>query len=162
MNRVIIIGPGGAGKSTFSRKLAEITKLPLYNLDNIYWNENKEHITREEFNEELEKILKEDKWIIDGDYGRTYEIRIKRADTIYFLDYSLETCLNGVSSRIGTKRADCPFIETEFDEEFKEWIINWPKNKRPIVIELLEKYNDKNIIIFKNRKEAEEYLNNFK
>lgn len=159
MNRVIIIGPGGAGKSTFSRKLAEITKLPLYNLDNIYWNETKEHITREEFNEELEKILKEDKWIIDGDYGRTYEIRIKRADTIYFLDYSLETCLNGVSSRIGTKRADCPFIETEFDEEFKEWIINWPKNKRPIVIELLEKYNDKNIIIFKNRKEAEEYLN---
>ena len=159
MNRVIIIGPGGAGKSTFSRKLAEMTKLPLYNLDNIYWNENKEHITREEFNEELEKILKEDKWIIDGDYGRTYEIRIKRADTIYFLDYSLETCLNGVSSRIGTKRADCPFIETEFDEEFKEWIINWPKNKRPIVIELLEKYNDKNIIIFKNRKEAEEYLN---
>lgn len=56
MNRVIIIGPGGAGKSTFSRKLAEITKLPLYNLDNIYWNENKEHITREEFNENLKKF----------------------------------------------------------------------------------------------------------
>lgn len=159
MNRVIIIGPGGAGKSTFSRKLAEITKLPLYNLDNIYWKENKEHITREEFNEKLEEILKKDKWIIDGDYGRTYEIRIKFADTIYFLDYSLETCLNGVSSRIGTKREDCPFIETEFDEEFREWIINWPKNKRPIVIDLLEKYNDKNIIIFKNRKESEEYLN---
>lgn len=158
MNKIMVIGPSGAGKSTFSRILAKKLNIPLYPLDNIFWNEKKEHISRDEFDSRLGEILKENKWVIDGDYSRTYEVRMKQADTIFFMDFSLETCLHGVESRVGTKREDCPFIENEFDEEFRKWIIDWFDKTRPGTLSLLSKYNDKNIIVFKSREESDKYL----
>ena len=161
--RIIIIGPSGAGKSTLSRKLRDILHLPLYHLDNIFWKEDRSHISREEFDDKLNVILKEDNWIIDGDYSRTYEIRIEASNTIIFLDYPLELCLKGVEDRIGTKREDIPWVEDIFDPDFREWIINWFKETRPKIIELLEKYqNDKNIIILHNRDEADLFLEKLK
>ena len=161
MNKVIVIGPGGAGKSYFSTQLAKYTNLPLYHLDNVFWHEDRTHIERSEFDEELSDILKKDRWIIDGDYSRTYEIRMEYCDTIYFLDFSLEDSLKGVESRIGKKRDDIPFIDYEFDPEFKEWIKRWFIEKRPKLIELLGKYKDKTIIVLKNKEEVNNYLDNF-
>ena len=158
MKKIIVIGPSGAGKSEFSRKLNRLLNVPLYHLDNIFWNKDKTHITRDEFDIRLNEILKNDEWIIDGDYSRTYDIRIQNADTIFFLNYDLKTCLNGVESRIGTKREDIPWVEEEFDPSFKEWIINWFNDTLPKVKFLLEKYKNKNIVIFKNRNEANDYL----
>lgn len=147
----------------FSKQLANITNLPLYHLDNIFWKEDRTHISREEFDERLLEILTKDSWIIDGDYSRTYEIRMKYADTIYFLDFPLEVALQGVESRIGKPRSDIPWKEDIFDPEFKEWIINWYKDKRPWVIHLVDKYKtNKKIIVFKSRKEMNDYLNSLK
>ena len=162
MNKIVVIGPSGAGKSTFSRKLSSKLNISLYHLDNIFWNKDKTHISREEFDIKLNELLKRDSYIIDGDYSRTYEIRMKNSDTIFFFNFSLEDSLNGASNRVGTYRTDCPFIENEFDPEFKEFLINWQIETRPKVLELLEKYKDKNIIIFNNRDEKEEYINNLK
>ena len=120
-----MIGPGGSGKSYFSKELSQILDIPVYHLDNIFWNKDKTHISSEEFDLKLNEILKEESFIIDGDYSRTYEIRMKNSDTIFFLIFSLEDSLNGASSRVGTYRTDCPFIETEFDPEFKEFLIKW-------------------------------------
>ena len=159
MERIIIIGPGGAGKSEMSRKLRDILNLPLYHLDNIFWKEDKTHVSKEEFDIKLNELLSKDKWIIEGDYSRTLETRMKKADTVIFLDYSLEVCLSGVENRIGKPRPDIPWVEDEFDPEFKEWIINWFKNKKPIVLELLEKYKDsKNIIVLHSRKEGDIFV----
>ena len=158
-NKIMIVGPSGAGKSCFSKKLADILKLPLYHLDNIWWKEDKTHISREDFDGELYKILKNDKWIIDGDYSRTYEMRMNACDTIIFLDYPLDLCLAGAKERIGKKRDDLPWIEDELDAEFKEWIINWQKDTLPKLELLLDKYKEtKEIYIFKTRNEANEYL----
>ena len=157
MNRIMIIGPSGAGKSELSRKLNKITKLPLYHLDNIFWNSDKTHISHEEFDKKLSEILRNDKWIIDGNYSRTYELRMDKADTI--INYPLEVCLEGVNNRIGKKRDDLPWIEEEFDPEFKDWIINWFREELPKTKELLNKYKDsKNIIILESRKDADEFL----
>lgn len=159
INKVIVIGPGGAGKSEMSRKLRDILHLPLYHLDNIFWKEDVTHISREEFDVKLLEILKKDKWIIDGDYSRTYEIRMKEAELIIYLDYSLEVCLKGVENRIGKTRGDIPFIEHEFDPEFREWIINWFKDKRPMVIDLLNKYkNKKEIVVLHTREEGDQFI----
>ena len=159
MNRVIIIGPSGAGKSEMSRKLQEILNLPLYHLDNIFWKEDRTHITREEFDGKLNELLSKDKWIIDGDYSRTYETRMQRADTIVFLDYPLEVCLKGVESRIGKPRPDIPWKEDVFDLEFKQWIIDWFKNTRPWVLHLINKYqNSKDIVILHSREEGDAFV----
>ena len=158
MKKIIVIGPGGSGKSYFSKELSQILNIPVFHLDNIFWNKNKTHISKEEFDVRLNEILNEESYIIDGDYSRTYEIRMKNSDTIFFFNFSLEDSLKGAASRVGSYRTDCPFIEDEFDPEFKEFLINWQIETRPIVLELLEKYKNKNIIVFNNREEKEKYI----
>ena len=155
MKRIIVIGPNGSGKSELSRKLGDILELPLYHLDNIWWKEDKTHISRDEFDSILSNILKEDEWIIDGDYSRTYETRIKACDTIILLDYPLDVCLNGVASRIGKERNDIPWVEKELDHGLVDSINSWFKEKRPMLLDLLNQYgNNKNILILKNRDES--------
>ena len=158
MNKVIIIGCPGSGKSTFARKLAEKTGLPLYYLDMLNWNADKTTVSKEIFDKRLCTVLEEDKWIIDGNYSRTMEMRFKSCDTVFFLDYPVEVCIDGIKSRFGKPRPDMPWIETEEDEEFINFIRNYNVCNRPKVVELLEKYKNKNIIIFNNRYEAEDYL----
>ena len=81
MKRVIVLGSPGAGKSTFARKLRDRTGLPLYYLDKIWHLPDRTHISREAFDEKLADILKTDQWIIDGNYRRTIEMRLKCCDT---------------------------------------------------------------------------------
>lgn len=163
MSKIIVIGCPGAGKSTFSRKLSEVTGIKLYYLDMLWHKPDKTHISREEFDIELEKIMANESWIIDGNYTRTLESRLKECDTAFLLDYPLEICLEGATSRIGKERVDMPWTEDEFDEEFKQYIIDFSKDNLPVIYELLDKYRDtKKIIIFKLRKEADDYLENIK
>ena len=161
MKKILVIGPSGAGKSEFSRKLQKILNLPLYHLDNIFWKEDKTHVSRDEFDKQLSVILKQDEWIIDGDYSRTYEMRMNASDTIIFLNYPIELCLKSVELRVGKERSDIPWVEEEFDPEFKEWIINWFKDKLPKTKALIEEYkNKKTIFEFKTREDANIFLNN--
>lgn len=163
MKKVIVIGSPGAGKSTFARKIRDKTGFPLFYLDMIWHKPDKTNITRENFDKELEKIFKKDAWIIDGNYLRTLEMRLKMCDTVFFLDYPLEVCLEGASSRIGTEREDLPWEETEFDEEFRQYIVDFPKEQLPQMYELLEKYKqEKEWIIFRNREEADRFWEEFK
>ena len=97
MKRIIIIGSPGAGKSTFSRNLRDRSGLPLYHLDNIWHQPDRTTISREEFDEKLLAILAKESWIIDGNYSRTLELRLKYCDTVFLLDYPLEVCLAGVN-----------------------------------------------------------------
>lgn len=159
MLKIIIIGSPGSGKSTFARKLRDITNLPLYYLDMLWHKKDRTNISREEFDEKLEKILKKDKWIIDGNYQRTIEMRLKECDTVFLMYYPLEVCLSGAEERVGKKREDLPWIEEKVDEEFKQIIVDFSKNKLPQIYKLLEKYQqNKNIVIFKSREEADNYI----
>lgn len=159
MLKVIIIGSPGAGKSTFARKLSDKTGLPLYYLDMLWHRPDQTNISREAFDARLGQIIQTDTWIIDGNYQRTLEIRLKECDTVFLMDFPLEICLAGAKSRIGKKREDLPWIESEFDEEFRQWIIDFPRTHLPEIYEMLKKYQEKtNIVIFKSREEADDYL----
>ncbi len=140
MDKVVVIGSPGSGKSTFARKLRDRTNLPLYYLDMIWHKPDQTNISREDFDMKLKKVMKRSRWIIDGNYQRTLEIRLKKCDTIFLLDLPLSDCLKGAKSRIGKQREDLPWIENELDEEFKQWIIDFPKNQLPQIYELLEKF----------------------
>ena len=159
MKKVIVIGCPGAGKSTFARSLQQKTGLPLFYLDMLNWNCDKTTVSKEIFLDRLNSVLSENEWIIDGNYASTIKLRMSACDTVFFLDYAPEVCLSGIKERRGKPRPDMPWIETEDDEEFLEFIKNYNTRNRPEVIGLLRQHNDKNIIVFNNRKEAELYLN---
>ena len=158
MKKVIVIGCPGSGKSTFSKALSDKTGLPLYHLDIIWHKPDKTNISREEFDSRLSEILDRDEWIIDGNYNRTLDVRFEKCDTVFLLDFPCEICLSGVENRIGKKRDDMPWVETEFDPEFKQWILDFNKDKLPHIYELIDKHADKDIIIFKTREEMNNYL----
>ena len=162
MNKVIVIGCPGAGKSTFSRTLHELTGLPLYHLDLLYWNSDKTTVRKEVFIERLQDVIALDKWIIDGNYGSTMEMRIKECDTVFFLDFPVEVCIDGIRQRQGKPRPDMPWIETEDDNEFIEFVKNYNSQSRPKLMELLKKYDKKDIVIFKSRKSADDFLSNMR
>lgn len=158
MKKVLVIGCPGSGKSTFSRALHKATGLPLYHLDMLNWNADQTTVPRQVFLERLNRVIQEDSWIIDGDYGSTMELRMDACDTVFFLDYPVEVCLDGVMGRKGQPRSDMPWIETGEDEDFLQFIREYNSVSRPVVLELLQKYAGKSIFVFSCRSEAEIYL----
>ncbi len=158
--KAIIIGCPGSGKTTFANKLTDKTKTELYYLDKIWHLPDKTNVSREEFDRKLAEILEKPEWIIDGNYQRTLETRMKVCDTVIFFDLPTEVCLGGVIRRIGKARPEMPWIETELDPEFREQIETFSTKERPQIYELLEKYKQgREIYVFKSRTEADEFLN---
>ena len=161
MKRVIIIGCPGAGKSTFARKIAAKTGLPLHYLDMIWHRADRTVIGREEFDRQLDKLLKEDEWIIDGNYARTLPKRLVYCDTVFFLDIPLEVCIEGAKSRLGKERVDMPWVDYELDPEFLQWIIDFPRDVVPEIERHLKNF-DKTIIRFHSRTEADNFIESLK
>ncbi len=160
MKKIIVIGCPGSGKSTFSRALHDRTGIPLFHLDMMYWNADRTTVEKAVFRARLGSVLAQDVWIIDGNYASTMEWRLQACDTVFFLDYPLAVCLNGIRSRKGKARPDMPWTEAENEEdlEFMEFIENYRSVSRPTVLALLKKYDHKNIFIFRDRDEADEFL----
>lgn len=158
MKKVIVIGCPGSGKSTFSKALSKITGLPLVHLDMLFWNADKTTVAKDVFLDRVTEAMRKEEWIIDGNYASSLEMRIKECDTVFFLDYSLDVCLDGIRERRGEPRDDMPWIETEDDPEFIDFVKSFETKSRPHIIEILNKFSDRNINVFKKRYDADKYL----
>ena len=157
-NRILVLGCSGSGKSTLARALAAKTELPLVHLDNVWWRADGTHISREDFDRALETLLRGEKWIMDGDYSRTYEVRVRAADTVIFLDYPKDVCMAGITARVGQKRSDMPWTESALDQELVALVQSYRRDNRPQLLSLLQKYPEKQSLIFTARQEAERWL----
>jgi len=158
MKKVAIIGSGGSGKSTFSRRLGEKLNLPVYHLDTLYWKPGWSKTPAEEWINKLKTLCKNESWIIDGNYKNTLDIRLNACDTVIFLDVNRFKCIYRVIKRTITSKTRPDMAqgcEERFNMEFIKFLWDYPKKTRPIVVEKLNTIVDsKNIIIAKSGKQA--------
>jgi len=164
MKRILIIGSGGAGKSTLAIKLAKNLSLPLVHLDCLFWKPGWVQRDKGEFRETLETVLEQPTWIIDGNFGSTMARRFEYADTIIFLNLPTLTCLYGIFSRYFQYRKQSRPDMTEgnnerIDLEFFLYVLFYNRQRRPLILSRLNKIgSDKKTIILRSRKEIKAFL----
>ncbi len=158
MEKVMIIGSPGAGKSTLARALRDRLDLPLYPLDLLYWNSDRTHVSREVFVQRLTQVLQQRRFIVDGNYSATAEMRLAVCDTVILLDYPPEICLGGIASRKGKKREDLPWVEEEEDEAFLRFVAAFREEQLPNLLQLLSKAKGKRLLHFTSREETQQWL----
>jgi adenylate kinase family enzyme len=139
MRRVMVIGCGGAGKSTFAARLARVAGLPLVHLDSVYWHPGWVRTPPDEWAETVRRLAARECWVIDGNYSGTMDIRAAAADTVIFLDVPRRVCLwRALKRRVqhhGHTRPDMTDGCVErIDAEFVRWIWSYPKTRRPRIL----------------------------
>ncbi len=164
MNKILILGPCGAGKSTFSQKLSHILNIPVLHLDKLFWKPGWVMTDPSQWNSLLKKKLKKNTWIMDGNYGDTLDIRLPEADTVIFLNFSRYLCVWRVIKRIitsyGRTRPDMGEGCTErWDWGFIKYVWNFPKHEKPRVFTKLKKHQDDiNILTFNSPSALNKFL----
>lgn len=163
--RLLIIGSPGAGKSTLGRQLSTYLNLPLVHLDQLFWHPNWIPSSPDEFEQRLLDTLRKPHWIMDGNYGRTLDLRLPFADGVIFLDYPTEVCLQSALDRMaqyqGRSRPDMPEgCEERYDEEFMDYIRTFQTAKRPDLMKSLATVTCP-VWIFTSREELRHWLSTF-
>lgn len=164
----MIIGGNGSGKTTFAKELSNRLKLPLIHLDVLYWRDNWQNVSNDEFDELLLEEVIKPKWIIDGNVGRTMPLRLKYCDTVIYMDFYSLICVYGIIKRIikyyGKSRPDmggyCPERFDKAKLEFLKSVWNFNKSHRKRYYDIIGSVNGLEIIILKNRKQVREFLKN--
>ena len=163
MRRVVVVGSGGSGKSTFSTELGRVTRLPVIHLDREYWRSGWEEPSKDEWNARVAELLARESWIMDGNFGGTREMRMRAADTLIFLDLPRRVCLYRILKRTlkyyGRSRPDMTEGCSErLDLEFILWVWNYKSRSRKRLLAELESVGDKHVIILKNQQQVSEFL----
>jgi adenylate kinase family enzyme len=164
MKKVLVIGPGGAGKSTFANRLGESLNIEVIHLDKFYWRPGWIDTPKPEWAETVSKLLRRDAWIMDGNYSGTLDIRFKECDTVIFLDMPRTLCLWRVLKRALMYRNKSRPDMTEGCHEklsldFMLWIWNYRRRTRPKVLRMLESNADgKRIIRLRSKSDVDGFL----
>lgn len=157
LKRIAIIGSGGSGKSTLAVQLGKALDLPVYHLDKLYWNPGWIQTNKEDWEKIQRRICAETRWVIDGNYGGTMDLRIAACDTLVFLDLPKLLCIFRVLKRALRYRNstrpdmadDCP---ERITGEFIRWIWDYPKTRKPAILRKLADLKDgKKVVVLNSR-----------
>ncbi|WP_338832310.1 AAA family ATPase [Bradyrhizobium sp. 27S5] len=165
MQRVLVMGSSGSGKSTFARRLSEMTGIPTVSIDALFWKPGWVASNREEFGRRMTEVTQQPRWIMDGNYTKSAgELRRQLADTVIWFDLPRSTCMVGILTRIaksyGKVRPEmaegCP---EKIDLEFFRYVWTYRRQQRPVLIEFFEGLRpDQSFVCFTRRTQADAYL----
>jgi adenylate kinase family enzyme len=142
VRRIVVIGSGGAGKSTLATQLGAALGLPVIHLDALYWRPGWVPTPEAEWRARVAELVARDAWVMDGNYGGTLDLRLAACDGVVFLDLPRWVCLGRVLRRrlrhAGRARPDmadgCP---EQLTWEFLRWIWDYPRRRRPAILRRL-------------------------
>jgi adenylate kinase family enzyme len=162
VERVAVVGPGGAGKSTFARELGRRTGLPVIHLDEHYWRPGWVEPPKEDWRARQERLVAGDRWIVDGNYGGTFDVRFARADTVVILDRAPPVCVAAALRRSlrhrgrAVQAAGCP---EHLDPRFLRWIWRYRKDSRPRLDAALARHADRlEVVRLASRRAMRDFL----
>ena len=163
MQRILVIGSGGAGKTTLAKRLGCILKIEVIHLDSLYWQSDWIEPPKPEWQKTVEQLLTRDCWIMDGNYSGTLELRLAACDTVIFLDLPRTTCLWRVIKRARKYRNQSRPEMTEgcperIDLAFLFWVWNYQKRTKPKIVSMLKNKPASNIIWLRTDAEVEGFL----
>lgn len=159
-----MIGSGGAGKSTLSRRLGEMLDIEVIHLDALYWHPGWVETPKPEWRQTVGDLLRRDSWIVDGNYSGTLDIRVEACDTVIFLDVPRTVCVWRLLKRkVLYRRGGRPDMAQGCDEklslEFFRWVWAYPTRTKPKVLKLIEEHaRGKNIICLRKRSDLEGFI----
>lgn len=164
MKKVLVIGPGGAGKSTFARRLSQLLNIEVKHLDSFYWRAGWTKPSEEEWLQTVAELTSANAWIIDGNFGGTLEFRLKHCDTIIFLDMPRLLCIWRVTKRrlLYRNRSRPDMAEgcnEKLDLEFLNWVWSYSRRSRPRVVKLLDEHSgSKQVVWLRSNAEVKKFL----
>lgn len=162
LRRVVAVGAYGAGKTTLARELGDALDLPVHHLDSLRWLPDWQLVPLPEWRELLEELVRTGDWIIDGNFEHTLDIRLRRAQTVLFLDVPLPVSLWRIARR-RLARADRPDLAPGCVESlnlrFLRLLVDYRRRVRPQLLELIESHAEgRQIVMLQNRRDAEALL----
>ena len=164
MRRILVIGSGGAGKTTVAKEIARRTGLPLIHLDQLFWHPGWAPTPDPEWDDITDELIERDAWVMDGNYGRTLTKRLAAADTVVFLDLPRIVCTWRILKRrlrhIGGSRPDvAPGCPEQVNWEFVRWVWTYPSRRRPGILKQLDALKkQKTIIVVRNANDIRTFL----
>lgn len=165
IKRICVVGAPGTGKTTLSKKLAKIYNLPVCHLDSFHQLPNWELRDENERDNLILEETKKEEWILDGTFTNTLLERINRADLVIFLDYTSFAALKGVIKRIikdyGKEKSDMPGCKEKFDMSFILYVATYNKQRRSIILDILQKGDKDKLLVFKNKNQLKKWIAQF-
>lgn len=163
MKRIIVVGSGGAGKSTFSKRLGELLGIDVIHLDQLYWRPGWVATPKDEWAATVGKLLERDAWIMDGNFGGTRQMRLDACDAAIWLDMPRRVCMYRILKRAivyhNRSRPDmAEGCNERLDWDFIRWVWTYPKRARKRIARELEPASGKRIVILRSRRDAERFL----
>ncbi|MET9230011.1 DNA topology modulation protein FlaR [Lentzea sp. NPDC003310] len=149
MHRVVILGRGGAGKSTLARTLGAATGLPVVELDKHFWGPELEPTPLDLWAIVQGELAEEERWIMDGDLGPhdVLEVRLRRADTVVVLDYSFPRC------------AWRALLRSREKADFWRWVWSWRRKYRPALLDAIATHAEQATVhVLKNPRATKRFL----